>query len=73
LSPSGAYFLRTGVEDINLSKDQIENIIQLHEHFKHFQSFNITLDENGGVAVKFKLSDLKPKRDNDFVEKLIYS
>lgn len=61
------------MDDITLTKDQIENIIQLHDHFKHLQTFNITLEDNGSVAVKFKLSDLNSKNEKQFVKKLIYN
>jgi hypothetical protein len=61
------------MDQITLTKDQIENIIQLHDHFKHLQSFDITLEDDGSVAVKFKLSDLKSKNEKQFVEKLLYN
>jgi hypothetical protein len=67
----GLIFLRIVVEEIILTKDQIENIIQLHDHFKHLQSFTIALEDNGNVAVKFKLTDLKSKQQTQFVKKLI--
>jgi hypothetical protein len=57
--------------DIILTKNQIESIVQLHEHFKHLQSFTLTILENGKASVNFEIADLKSIHKNQFVEKLV--
>ena len=45
------------MSQIILSKDQILKIIQIYEHFKHIETFNVIVDGTS-ASVNFELQEL---------------
>ena len=55
---------------ISLTREQISKLNLVYEYFKDFNSFTVTLEENGKVLVSFDISDIKHKQDKHFIQKI---
>ncbi|NBR23101.1 MAG: hypothetical protein EBU08_04795 [Micrococcales bacterium] len=50
---------------MTLTRQQIEKLIFVYNHFHEIQEFSVTVDENDGVSVQFNLNSIPIKYTED--------
>jgi len=50
------------MSDITLTKEQINKLFIVYDHFKFFDDFTVTLSQDGKVSVKFEMDKVDSKK-----------
>ncbi len=57
------------MDEIILTKQQVNDLAKIYEHFKTYEDFNVTLDNEGTMCVKLDSKHIAAKIDKSFVPK----